>query len=65
MKTCILFIIISLLSVANVSCGNSFYVYDLAVDMIRESDVVFERGRRTNMTLEDYIANDSLKLQVA
>ena len=33
--------------------------------MIRESDVVFERGRRTNMTLEDYIANDSLKLQVA
>lgn len=64
-KTCILFIIISLLSVANVSCGNSFYVYDLAVDMIRESDVVFERGRRTNMTLEDYIANDSLKLQVA
>ena len=50
---------------ANVSCGNSFYVYDLAVDMIRESDVVFERGRRTNMTWDDYIANDSLKLQVA
>ncbi len=54
-----------MLSVANVSCGNNYYVYDLAVDMIRETDVVFERGVRTNMSLEEYVANDSLQLQVA
>ncbi|MBP5682360.1 MAG: family 78 glycoside hydrolase catalytic domain [Bacteroidales bacterium] len=58
-------ILIVLFSVANVSCGSSFYVYNLAVDMIRETDVVFNGGFRTQMTLEEYIANDSLSLQIA
>ena len=33
--------------------------------MIRETDVVFKGGFRTQMTLEEYVANDSLSLQVA
>ena len=33
--------------------------------MIRETNVVFQDGFRTQMTLEEYIANDSLSLQVA
>lgn len=33
--------------------------------MIRETDVVFKDGFRTQMTLEEYVANDSLSLQVA
>ena len=65
MKTCVLSILIVLGSVTNVSCGNSYYVYNLAVDMIRETDVVFKGGFRTQMTLEEYVANDSLSLQVA
>ena len=65
MKTCVLSILIVLFSVADVSCGNSFYVYNLAVDMIRETDVVFKGGFRTQMTLEEYIANDTLSLQIA
>lgn len=33
--------------------------------MIRETDVVFDGGFRTTMSLEEYIANDTLNLQVA
>lgn len=65
MKPCVLSILIVLFSVANVSCGNSYYVYNLAVDMIRETDVVFSDGKTTQMTLEEYLSNDSLSLQVA
>ena len=65
MKTFVLSILIMLVTVAEVSCGNNYYVYNLATDMIRETDVVFADGFRTRMTLEDYIGNDSLRLQVA
>ncbi len=61
-----MFIAILLFSVASVSCGNDYYVYNLATDMIRETDVVFADGFRTKMTLEEYLSlNDSLSLQVA
>ena len=61
-----MFIAVFLLSVTTVSCGNDYYVYNLATDMIRETDVVFADGFRTQMSLEEYQDScDSLSLQVA
>ncbi len=58
-------IAIFLYSVTTVSCGTDYYVYNLATDMIRETDVVFERGFRTRLTLEEYTENEFRNLQVA
>lgn len=65
MKTFVLSILILLVTVAYVSIGNSYYVYNLATDMIRETDVVFEKGFRTTLTLEEYMENEFRNLQVA
>lgn len=53
------------MSVTSVSCSNDYYIYNLATDMIRETDVVYSGGYITNYSLEDVVDNDSLNVQVA
>ncbi len=43
----------SLISFSNISCGKDYYLYNLATDMIMETDVVFSDGFRSELKLSD------------
>ncbi len=58
-------IVMFLLSFSTVNCSNDFYVYNLATDMIRETDVVFDGGFRTKMSIEEYLEQDNDMLRIA
>ncbi|MCQ2249473.1 MAG: alpha-L-rhamnosidase [Bacteroidales bacterium] len=59
------YILILLISISNISCGKDFYVYNLATDMIMETDVVFSDGFRSDMKLSEMAADSTGKLSVA
>lgn len=41
------------MSVSNISCGKNYYIYNLATDMIMETDVVFSDGFRSEIPLSE------------
>ncbi|MCQ2252153.1 MAG: alpha-L-rhamnosidase [Bacteroidales bacterium] len=58
-------LLIALISIANISCGKDYYIYNLATDLIMETDVVFSNGLRTNYSLETLESDTTGKLRAA
>jgi len=59
------FILLLLISISNISCGKDYYIYNLATDMIMETDVVFSEGFRSDIKLDEIRGCDPAKVSVA
>lgn len=49
----------------NVSCHKDYYIYNLATDMIKETDVVYANGYRSTIPLSEIQFYDNERLEVA
>lgn len=65
MRTISLIATILLISISTVQCGKGYHIYNLATDMIMETDIVFSNGYRTDIPLEEIGDHEPGTVQVA